>query len=118
MKSDSLDRGFDLRRFLMLSVRKFWILIVGALIGAVLFGGYRFLKEKVFAPAQIYRCDIEFLITFTKGEEEAGYKPVWMPLDEAIAMFGDYERFHQTAIEDYGLYRREFYALKEYAEKY
>ena len=50
----------------------------------------------------------------TKGEEEAGYKPVWMPLDEAIAMFGDYERFHQTAIEDYGLYRREHLALAEY----
>ena len=50
----------------------------------------------------------------TEGEKEAGYKPVWMPLAEAIGMFGDYERFHQTAIEDYGLYRREHLALAEY----
>ena len=79
MKADNLDRGFDLRRFLMLSVRRLWMLLMGALIGAVLFGGYRFLKERVFAPAQLYRCDVEFLISFTKGEEE-----------ETQAYFNDY----------------------------
>ena len=70
LKGNDLDRGFDLRRFLLLSVRRLWMLLVGAVIGAVLFGGYRFLKEKVFAPAQIYRADTEFYINFTKGQEE------------------------------------------------
>lgn len=79
MKYDDTERGFDLRRFLMLSVRRLWMLLTGALIGAVLFGGYRFLKERVFAPAQLYRCDVEFLIDFTKGEEE-----------ETQAYFNDY----------------------------
>jgi len=50
----------------------------------------------------------------TEGEKEAGYKAVWVPLDEAVEMFSKYERFHETAIEDYGLYRREYLALKAY----
>ena len=50
----------------------------------------------------------------TEGEKEAGYKAVWLPLEEAIEMFSKYERFHETAIEDYGLYRREYLALKAY----
>ena len=52
----------------------------------------------------------------TEGEKEAGYEAVWVPLDEAVDMFSKYEDFHQTAIEDYGLYKREYIALKEYAE--
>ena len=50
----------------------------------------------------------------TEAEKEADYKPVWMPLEDASKLFGNYERFHKTAIEDYGLYRREFISLKEY----
>ena len=52
----------------------------------------------------------------TAGEKEAGYKNVWVPLDEAIEIFGDYERFHADNIADYGLYRREYHALKEFRE--
>jgi ADP-ribose pyrophosphatase YjhB (NUDIX family) len=52
----------------------------------------------------------------TSGEKEAGYKNVWVPLDEAVEIFGDYERFHDTDIADYGLYRREYQALKEYRD--
>ena len=48
----------------------------------------------------------------TEAEIKCGDEPRWMPLDEALEMFGDYERFHNTAIEDYGLYRREYNALK------
>ena len=50
----------------------------------------------------------------TEGEKAAGYKAVWVPVEEALKMFSEYERFHQTAIEDYGLYKREYIALKEY----
>ena len=51
---------------------------------------------------------------FTDAEKEAGYERVWMPFEEALADFSNYERFHNTAIEDYGLYRREYMALFEY----
>ena len=50
----------------------------------------------------------------TEGEKAAGYKAVWVPVEEALNMFSEYERFPQTAIEDYGLYKREYIALKEY----
>ena len=52
----------------------------------------------------------------TDGEKEAGYVSRWIDLDEAIKDFGDYERFHNVDIADYGLYRREYMALKEYKE--
>ena len=49
----------------------------------------------------------------TENEKQAGYKTVWIPLDKAIEIFGNYETFHKTNIADYGLYRREFFALNE-----
>ena len=52
----------------------------------------------------------------TDGEKEAGYVSRWIDLDEAIKDFGDYERFHKDNIADFGLYRREYMALKEYKE--
>lgn len=53
----------------------------------------------------------------TEGEKRAGYRPVWMPLQEALELFGDYERFHADSIPNYGLYRREYTALKEYVSQ-
>jgi ADP-ribose pyrophosphatase YjhB (NUDIX family) len=51
------------------------------------------------------------IFNFTEAEKEAGYERVWVPFEDALADFGNYERFHKTAIEDYGLYRREYTAL-------
>ncbi len=56
-------------------------------------------------------------VHLTEAEKDAGYKNVWLPIDEAIEIFGGYERFHKTNIADYGLYRREHYALKAYKER-
>ena len=50
----------------------------------------------------------------TEAEEEAGCISAWIPLEEAVEIFGQYEKFHNNNIADYGLYRREFRALKEY----
>ena len=50
----------------------------------------------------------------TEGEKAAGYAGVWIPVEEAVKDFGDFERFHKNAIEDYGLYRREYNALVVY----
>ena len=55
------------------------------------------------------------MMHLTAGEKAAGYVPVWVPLQEAIEIFGAYERFHATDIADYGLYRREYTALYEFS---
>lgn len=53
---------------------------------------------------------------FTTQEIEAGYVSVWTPLDDAIATFGEYEKYRNTDVGKYGLYRREYYALKAFRE--
>ncbi|MCR5253217.1 MAG: NUDIX domain-containing protein [Treponema sp.] len=55
-------------------------------------------------------------VHLTEYEKQAGYKTVWLPLEKAIEIFGNYESFHKTNIADYGLYRREFHALSEAAK--
>lgn len=54
----------------------------------------------------------------TEAEERAGCIAAWMPIGEAKKMFGEYERFHDTDIADYGLYRREYMAVSEFCEEY
>lgn len=48
----------------------------------------------------------------TEGEKQAGYENIWIPIETALEIFGNYEEFRKTNIADYGLYRREFSALK------
>lgn len=55
-------------------------------------------------------------VHLTENEIQAGYKRVWLPLEKAMEIFGNYESFHKTNIADYGLYRREFHALSEAAK--
>ncbi len=50
----------------------------------------------------------------TEAEERAGYTCEWKTLDEALEIFGKYEDFHESNIADYGLYKREYAAIKEY----
>ena len=44
----------------------------------------------------------------------AGCTFKWLSMDEALNIFGRYEEYHKTNIADFGLYRREYFALKEY----
>ena len=50
----------------------------------------------------------------TEAEKLAGYTRVWIPLQQAIELFGKYEDYHDKDIAVYGLYKREYTALKEY----
>lgn len=50
----------------------------------------------------------------TEAERLAGYTNAWVPLEEALEIFGKYEDYHSSDIAIYGLYRREHTALKEY----
>ena len=52
----------------------------------------------------------------TEAEKRAGYVCRWVPFAEALDIFGKYEDFHASNIADYGLYRREYTALKEYEQ--
>ena len=53
----------------------------------------------------------------TEAEKLAEYTNAWVPLQEALEIFGKYEDYHDKDIAIYGLYKREYTALKEY-EKY
>ena len=53
-------------------------------------------------------------VHLTDAELDAGLSTRWVPIDEALKLFGDYERFHGINIADYGLYRREYFALDEF----
>ena len=44
----------------------------------------------------------------------AGCTFKWLSMEEALNIFGRYEEYHKTNIADFGLYRREYFALKEY----
>ena len=50
----------------------------------------------------------------TEAEKLAGYTRVWVPLHQAVAIFSKYEDYHDKDIAVYGLYKREYTALKEY----
>ena len=52
----------------------------------------------------------------TEAEIKCGNVPKWLPFDEAVEIFGRYEEYHETSIADYGLYRREYLALKAWRE--
>ena len=52
----------------------------------------------------------------TDYEEAAGCTSVWLPLAEALALFGNYEALRSVNTADYGLYKREYLALKEYVD--
>ncbi len=50
----------------------------------------------------------------TEAEKLAEYTNTWMSLPQALEIFGRYEDYHATNIAVFGLYRREYAALKEY----
>ena len=55
-------------------------------------------------------------VNLTEDEKNAGCTFKRLPMEDALNIFGRYEDFHKTNIADYGLYRREFFALKEYSK--
>lgn len=50
----------------------------------------------------------------TEAEKQAGYTNAWAPVQEALDIFGKYEDYYSKDIAVYGLYKREYAALKEY----
>ena len=52
----------------------------------------------------------------TDAEIKCGVVSRWIQFEEAVGIFGRYEEFRDTSIADYGLYRREYTALKALKE--
>ena len=48
----------------------------------------------------------------TAHEKEVGMVPVWLPLEEAMAIFSAYARYADTNELKHGAYLREYTALK------
>lgn len=56
-------------------------------------------------------------LNLTEGEKQAGCSFKWLTMEEALDIFSRYEDYHQTNIAVYGLYKREYFALKEYCSR-
>ena len=56
-------------------------------------------------------------VNLTEAEKNAGCTFKWLSMEQALEIFGRYEDFHKTNIADYGLYRREYYALSEFSKQ-
>ncbi|RIA77992.1 ADP-ribose pyrophosphatase YjhB (NUDIX family) [Anaeroplasma bactoclasticum] len=53
-------------------------------------------------------------LKLTKAEIKAKCEPRWVDLNEALRIFGSYPEYQYTNVEVYGLYQREYRAIKEY----
>jgi ADP-ribose pyrophosphatase YjhB (NUDIX family) len=55
-------------------------------------------------------------MSLTNAEKEVGLTYLWMPIHDAINIFKEYEKYRDTDVAIFGLYRREFLAIKSYLE--
>lgn len=53
-------------------------------------------------------------LKLTKAEIKAKCEPRWVDLNEALRIFESYPEYQYTNVEVYGLYQREYRAIKEY----
>lgn len=52
----------------------------------------------------------------TEEEKQRGLEPVWVDFEEALSLFGSYEKYKEINEMRYGAYYREYLALKEILE--
>ena len=65
-----------------------------------------------------FSCEVagQGRLHLTEAEMRRGLTPVWLPLQEAIALFSRYQDYADTFEEKRGIYLREYTALCEYLE--
>ena len=68
-----------------------------------------YFKSHYFLCRYVGECERRL----TENEKENGLVPVWVDFDEALKIFGDYERYVDTNEMRYGAYYREHLALVE-----
>lgn len=55
---------FDMKLFIVLFIKKIWIVICGALIGLVLIGGGNYLKKVVMGGPQLYEVETSYYVNY------------------------------------------------------
>ena len=63
-----------------------------------------------------YLCRVtgEGRMRLTEQEKQRGLRPVWLPVQEALAIFSRHQDYADTYEEKRGIYLREYTALREY----
>lgn len=66
-----MNERFDLKRFALLNKKRVFIVIVGAILGAAIFGLIYYIKAVIMAGPDMYRCKSMYYISFDTEEFEA-----------------------------------------------
>ncbi|MCD8326691.1 MAG: hypothetical protein LUC90_08455 [Lachnospiraceae bacterium] len=70
-KWDFYREPFDLKLFLLRLLRKWYVFVLSALIGALLLGGGYFLVKVVFAPAREYQADVILYMEYAVDPDDS-----------------------------------------------
>ncbi len=68
---DYLNEAVDLKRFALLNRKRIWIVLLGAVLGCLLFSGVYYIKAVLMAGPDMYRSKALYYITFDTEEFEA-----------------------------------------------
>lgn len=67
-----LREPFNLKWFLMQTLWKWYVFVLGTILGAVLIGGSYFLVKVVFAPARDYQAETNYYLEYAHDPFESG----------------------------------------------
>lgn len=70
---------FDLHLFVLLLIKKIWIILLGGILGAVLFGGVYYLKNITYGPEDTYEMVSEFYMEYAFDENGEEY-PIFIKM--------------------------------------
>lgn len=73
-----------------------------------------YFKSHYFVCGYLGECER----ALTETEIKNGLEPIWIDFEEAIKIFGEYEKFIETNEVRYGAYYREFLALCMFRDKF
>lgn len=68
---DYMNERMDLKRFMLLNRKRFIVVVIATLLGAVIFGGIYYIKAVMLSGPDMYRCKAMYYITFDTEEYEA-----------------------------------------------
>ncbi|MCD7739152.1 MAG: hypothetical protein LUH58_08970 [Lachnospiraceae bacterium] len=68
---DFYREPFDLKLFLLQMLRKWYVFVLSALVGALLLGGGYFLVKVVLAPAREYQADVIFYMEYAVNPDDS-----------------------------------------------
>ena len=73
-----------------------------------------YFKSHYFLCGYVSECERKL----TENEKATGLEPRWLDFNEALKIFGEYEKYINTDEVTYGAYYREYVALSEFKNMY